>query len=360
MNGILRRCLAWAALAVLGGFASGCGGGGDGSGGGSTAPAGPGGPKLVFISNSNSDWWTAVETGMKEGAREFGASASLRRNDGQVQGQVDKLREVLSMPDVQGVAVSVVEADAPGVIDAMNELQRAGKVVIVIDSDVSPEFADSRSAYIGTNNVEAGKVAGRALSLLRPEGGKTALFVGAASAANARAREEGLFEAAGDAFTKTQTWEDAADLSRARQNVQSALSKTPDLDALVGLYSYNAAAIAEEMANSPQVRDRVTVVTFDLDEAARPHLASGNIDATICQNPYEMGRLGVQLLKALIEEDDATVAEILPDGETRDTGVRIILPETDSPASALRDEGQEVLSIDEMDSWLESKGLKSS
>ncbi len=104
----------------------------------------------------------------------------------------------------------------------------------------------------------------------------------------------------------------------------------------------------------------MTVVTFDLDEAARPHLASGNIDATICQNPYEMGRLGVQLLKALIEEDDATVAEILPDGETRDTGVRIILPETDSPASALRDEGQEVLSIDEMDSWLESKGLKSS
>src|SRR5699024_10834816 len=102
---------------------------------------------------------------------------------------------------------------------------------------------------------------------------------------------------------------------------------------------------------------RVTVVTFDLDEAARPHLAEGNIDASVCQNPYEMGRLGVQLLTALIAEDEATVAEILPDGKSRDTGVRVIVPAADSPAAALREQGQEVLTIDEMNSWLQSKGL---
>ena len=31
-----------------------------------------------------------------------------------------------------------------------------------------------------------------------------------------------------------------------------------------------------------------TVVTFDLDEAAVGELASGHIDASVCQNPYEM------------------------------------------------------------------------
>lgn len=364
MNGNRRRSLAWAALAAFGAIASGCGGGGDATGGagsaGGTLPSGPGGPKLVFISNSNSDWWSAVEKGMEDGGDEFGAEVSLRRNDGQPQGQIDKLREVLSMPDVQGVAVSVIEADSPGVIDAMKELQEAGKVVITIDSDVDPEFADARRAYIGTNNREAGVVAGETLALLRPEGGKTAVFVGLASAANARARESGLLEAAGDAFEKTQTWEDGGDHAKARQNVQSAISKTPDLDALVGLWSYNATAIAEEVANSPQIRDRVTVVTFDLDEAARPHIAGGNIDASICQNPYEMGRMGVQLLKALIEEDEEAVSEILPDGEIREIGVRVIVPEAGSPAAKLADQGQEVLTIDEMNSWLESKGLRSS
>ncbi|RUL88177.1 substrate-binding domain-containing protein [Tautonia sociabilis] len=361
MIGIRRRCFAWAAFAALGAIGMGCGGSNTGGGGvGDTQPPGPGGPKLVFVSNSNSDWWSAVEKGMQDGGEEFGAEVTLRRNDEQAQGQINILREILSMPDVQGVAISVIEADSPGVIDAMKELQQAGKVVITIDSDVSPDSADARRAYIGTNNFDAGRVAGKAIALLRPEGGKTALFVGTASAANARAREEGFFLGAGDAFQKTQTWEDGTDHAKARQNVQAALSKTPDLDALVGLWSYNATAIAEEVANSPQVRDRVTVVTFDLDEAARPHLAEGNIDASVCQNPYEMGRLGVQLLTALIAGDEQTVAEILPDGEIRETGVRVIIPSADSPAAALRESGQEVLTIDEMNSWLESKGLQSS
>jgi ribose transport system substrate-binding protein len=348
---------------ALGAVASGCGGNGSTGGAGPTGKAqgiGPDGPKLVFISNTNSDWWSAVEKGMEDGGEEFGAQVSLRRNDGQPQGQIDKLREVLSMPDVQGVAVSVIEADSPGVIDAMEELREAGKVVITIDSDVDPAFAEARRAYIGTNNREAGRVAGETLALLRPEGGKTAIFVGVASAANARAREGGLLEGAGDAFEKTQTWEDGGDHARARQNVQSAISKAPDLGALVGLWSYNAPAIAEEVGNSPQVRDRVTVVTFDLDEAARPHLSGGNIDASICQNPYEIGRMGVQLLKALIEEDGRVVSEILPEGDTREIGVRVIVPSVDSPASKMAERGQEVLTIDEMNSWLESKGLRSS
>jgi ribose transport system substrate-binding protein len=348
---------------VLGAVASGCGGNGstgEAGSNGKSQPIGPDGPKLVFISNTNSDWWSAVEKGMEDGGAEFGAQVSLRRNDGQPQGQIDKLREVLSMPDVQGVAVSVIEADSPGVIDAMKELREAGKVVITIDSDVDPAFADARRAYIGTNNSEAGRVAGETLALLRPEGGKTAVFVGVTSAANARARESGLLEGAGDAFEKTQTWEDGGDHARARQNVQSAISKTPDLGALVGLWSYNATAIAEEVANSPQVRDRVTVVTFDLDEAARPHIAGGNIDASICQNPYEMGRMSVRLLKALIEEDEQAVSEVLPEGDTREIGVRVIVPSVDSAASKMAEQGQEVLTIDEMNSWLESKGLRSS
>ena len=145
MIGIQRRGLAWVALAALGAVTVGCAGGKTGmpGEGGGTLPMGPEGPKLVFVTNSNSDWWTAVETGMEDGGKEFGAEVSLRRNDQQAQGQINILREVLSMPDVQGVAISVIEADSPGVIDAMKELQQAGKVVITIDSDVAPEFADA-------------------------------------------------------------------------------------------------------------------------------------------------------------------------------------------------------------------------
>ncbi len=47
------------------------------------------GPRLIFISNGNSDWWTAVETGMRDGAAKFGARVELRRNtEGSPEGQI--------------------------------------------------------------------------------------------------------------------------------------------------------------------------------------------------------------------------------------------------------------------------------
>ena len=100
----------------------------------------------------------------------------------------------------------------------------------------------------------------------------------------------------------------------------------------------------------------MNVVTFDLDELAVEHVEAGRIDATVCQNPYEMGYRGVRLLKALIEKDTKTVDEMLPDGATViDTGVRVIVPSKDSPVK-----GDNVIDIQEMKSWLASKGLKSS
>jgi ribose transport system substrate-binding protein len=253
------------------------------------------------------------------------------------------------------VAVSVIEADAPGVADAMRALQKAGKIVIAIDSDIETASADARSAYIGTNNVQAGIAAGKAAAALRPKGGQVAVFVGTSGAANARERKDGFFQGAGSAFKAIETFDDGGDHSKARSNVQNALVKHPDVGLLLGLWSYNAPAIAEEVAKAPEVRKKTTVVTFDLDEAAVGELEQSNIDASVCQNPYEMGYQGVRLLKALIQKDQATIGKILPDGKTRDTGVRVIVPKADSPVK-----GDNVITIEEMKKWLESKGLRSS
>lgn len=317
--------------------------------------SGGAGPRLMFVSNGNSDWWNAVEKGMKDGGREFGAQVELRRNEGKTPGQIRLLEDALSLPDVKGVAVSVIEADAPGVADAMRALQQAGKVVITVDSDIATGAADARRAYIGTNNLRAGKIAGQAAATLRPQGGKVAVFVGTSGAANAIDRREGFFQGAGPKFTQVEVFDDGTDTNRAQLNVQNAITKYPDIGVLLGLWSYNAAPIGEEVGNSPTIRAKANVVTFDLDELAVGHLEKKRIDASVCQNPYEMGYQGVRLLKALIEKDDATLKEILPDGQTRDTGVRVIVPSADSPVK-----GDNVITIDAMKKWLVEKGLKSS
>jgi len=323
------------------------------------ASSGGSGPRLMFVSNGNSDWWNAVEKGMLDGAKEFGAQVEMRRNNaGDTAGQMALLEDVLSLPDVQGVAVSVLEADSPGIADKMRELQKAGKTVIAIDSDGAK---DARRAYIGTINRKAGEVAGKAAKVLRPQGGKTVVFVGTAAAANARERREGFFAGAGELFRESpdkdalEVLEDNTDPSKAQINVQTAISKYPDAGVFLGLWSYNAPRIASEVAKFPELRKKLTVVTFDLDEQAVDHVIKGDIDATVCQNPYQMGYLGVRLLKAYVENDKKTIDEMLKGGtDSIDTGVRVIVPTKDSPVK-----GDNVIDINEMKTWLDGKGLKS-
>jgi ribose transport system substrate-binding protein len=307
----------------------------------------------MFITNSNSDWWNAVEKGMTDGAKKFGAQVEMRRCEGESTQQIQRIEDVLSLSDVQGVAISVLEADSPGIADKMRELQKAGKIVIAIDSDGKK---DARKAYIGTNNQKAGEVAGKVAKTLRSQGGKTAVFVGTASAANARERREGFFIGAGSSFQQLEVLEDGSEKSKALINVQTAISKYPEIGVFLGLWSYNAHPIAEEVAKFPELRKKTTIVTFDLDELAVADLAKGDIDVTVCQNPYEMGYQGVRLLKAYIEKDEKTIGEMLPGGtDSIDTGVRVIVPNKTSPVK-----GDNVLDITEMKKWLESKGLKSS
>ncbi len=336
-----------------------------GCGGTASAPPATGGsaasarPRFLFVTNTTADWWLAAETGVKEGAKAFGCDAELRQNDGTVQGQINKLREALSLPGIKGVAVSALEANAPGIIDAMRELQNAGIVVITIDADVAPEHASARRGYIGTNNLKAGETLGKAAALLRPAGGNVAVFVGTSGSANAIARSDGFFQGAGSSFKKIQTYEDFNDFAKNQQNVQTALTKEPTPDVLLGLWAYNAPILAEEAAKSAQ-KNALSVVTFDLAEASVPHLESGRIAVAVVQNPHEIGYLGVQLLKALVENDAKTVAEILPNGDTHNTGVRVVVPPGTAAITSESLGGVEVLSIDAMKSWLASKGLKSS
>ena len=131
-------------------------------------------------------------------------------------------------------------------------------------------------------------------------------------------------------------------------------------------WAYNAPAIAE-VTEERGVRDRLTIVTFDAQAAALEHMAGGRIDAMVVQNPFEMGVQTVRLLTALHEGDEATVKEMFPrqgesDGDLYTTGLRLIVPDADTPleAAAFAGDGVEVMPLSTFRAWLAKHGLSSS
>jgi len=335
-----------------------------------------GGKRFLFLTNGDDPFWDACNAGLLEGAKQQGLEAKglrvvMEKNNGTAQGQIEKLRQFASQSDVAGVAISVIQAENAAIVEEMKNLAAKGVHVITVDGDVNREkFRDARPYYIGTDNIVGGRLLGTAarqiLAARNKSAGGYVQFAGFTDNDNARARMNGFKEAVGEGFSELDRMSDEMDLSKARDNVRSAIVNHPNLVALVGIWAYDAPAIAEVVAERG-VRDRTTIVTFDAQAAALEHMAGGRIDAMVVQNPFEMGIQTVRLLTALHAGDQSTVKEMFPDagtpgGDIYTTGLRLIVPDEDS---ALKPEdaggpGVEFLPLSKFREWLGRYGLSSS
>jgi ribose transport system substrate-binding protein len=332
--------------------------------------------RIVFLTNGSDPFWDACRSGLEEGARQFelekaGYKVAMEVNNGKPQGQIDKLRQFASQGDVAAVAISVIQADNAAIIEEMKKLTAKGIKVITVDGDVNREkFRDARPHYIGTDNIVAGRVLGTALkAILEARGvdsGGYVQFAGFTDNDNARNRMNGVKEALGDKFTEDDRMADGMDKSKARENVRIAIANHKDLVALVGIWAYNAPAIAEVVAQA-KTRDKHKVVAFDAQAVAIEEMSKGNIDAMIVQNPFDMGLQSVRLLKAMLTEDQATIKEMFPrasepDGDVYTTGLRLVVPTDATPLKADMFDANtvEFMKLDDFKAWLAKYKLTSS
>lgn len=332
--------------------------------------------RFIFIANGDDPYWDAANAGLIEGEKEFKcADANIKvvmeKNNGTAQGQIDKLRQFASQADVAGIALSAIQADNAAIIEEVKNLTAKGVKVITVDADVNIEkFPGARPYYIGTNNVVAGEVLGKAANALLKTRGVTeggyVQFAGFTDNDNARSRMNGFESAVGKEYTQRDRMADEMDRSRARDNVRNALNNHKDIVALVGIWAYNAPAIAE-VVTERNVREKTAVVTFDAQPVAIENMGSGKIDAMVVQNPFEMGYLAVKLLKAMHEDDKKTIDEMFPNagkpgGDVYTTGLRLVVPNADSPIKAENFDAKvvECMPLDQFQEWLKKYKLTGS
>lgn len=341
--------------------------------------------RFVFLTNGDDPFFDALFAGLQEGAERFGLTEHgytvvMEKNNGTAQGQIEKLRQFGSQSDIAGVAISVIQAENVAIAEEMERLRKRGLPVIAVDGDINHElFPHARPYYIGTDNAIAGKLLGTAGKKVLESRGVTEggfiQFTGFTDNDNARARMNGCRDALGKNYEEIDRMVDAFDHARARDNVRSALVNHPDVRALVGIWAYNAPAIAEVVQERGR-REQVTILTFDAAAAAIEHMAAGRIDCMIVQNPFEMGVQASRLLLAMRTEDDAVIKEMFPaqgqpGGDRYTTGLRLILPDAwsqlDYPPVSPGDFGAaeeagtvEVLSLSVFREWLAKYGLPSS
>ena len=98
-------------------------------------------------------------------------------------------------------------------------------------------------------------------------------------------------------------------------------------------------------------------------------MGKGNIDVMVVQNPYDICYQSVRLLKALVQDDKATVSTMFPNqgkdgGDIYDTAIRVVVPSDKSPLTAdlFTQYGPTVhfFTLPKFQDWLNERGLTGS
>jgi ribose transport system substrate-binding protein len=263
--------------------------------GGASAPAasGPGTYKFAFVTNNSAGFWNIAVKGVQKAEQDFGIKAEvLRPLKGELAEQQRYLEDVMVM-GFQGMAVSPVNPDS---MTPLLDKVAAKMPVITHDSDAPKS---KRTAYVGTNNVEAGRAAGAAAlkALGDKRKGKVALFVGRIDMQNAIERRQGVEETLkGTGLEILPVFLDGTDRAKAKKNVEDALARYPDLVLTVGLWSYNVPTLAGAIRASSR-KEKPAIVAFDEDEETLKGIEDGLVYATIVQKPFEFGYQSMKLLK---------------------------------------------------------------
>ena len=261
-------------------------------------------PTLIFSFNINK----GVEDKCKELGYEY---VSLMPAETKAELQVQALDNAI-IKGLDGLVIMPIDARALG--PSLDEAAKRKIPVIVVDATVNHP---SVLAFIGTDNLEAARMAGRYIVDKVKGQGELLLIGGQVGHPNGDKRLKGVkdvCEAAGMKVTVRPTdWM----TDRAMQYATDDLQSNPRFTAVFSAWDPGALAV-KQAAKSLGLLDKLIIVGFDGDMANLKAIKAGEITATARQQPYVMGTSAVEVLKKVFAGSKDYAKEVLIPGEMID------------------------------------------
>src|SRR5204863_169822 len=148
----------------------------------------PGRARFAFVAIGASEFWTVAAAGVAQAEKEVGFEAIIRMpSTGAAAEQKQQIEDALAS-GVQGLAVSPTDPDNMTAL-----LDRAAQSTLLVTHD-SDAPKSKRLCFVGVDNYDAGRLAGRMIAEACPSGGAVVLFVGNLDQDNARRRRQGIID----------------------------------------------------------------------------------------------------------------------------------------------------------------------
>ena len=259
-------------------------------------------PSVAFVVNAASDFWKLAEAGVSAAQAELpDATLQFRYPAQGTAAAQNALMDDLVAAGTDAIMISSV--DPKNSTEAFNRIA-AQVPLFTTDSDAP---ASKRISYLGSSNTDAGVQAGQIAVKALPKGGKCMGFVGFLGADNAVERIQGFRKAVeGSGIELVDVRGDDVDFARARSNVDDVLAAMPEIDCMVGFYSYNPPKIYEALQAAGKL-GQITVIAFDEDPITLGAIRAGDFAGTVVQDPYQWGYQGMHLMVNYLKGDTSGI-----------------------------------------------------
>ena len=274
----------------------------------------------VVPKGTTHEFWQAIRHGAQQAADELGVEVlwkgPLEENDRL--GQIQVVRQFVTQ-GVDGIALAPLDHKA--LVQPVAEAREKHIPVVVFDSALEGAPGTDFASFVATDNLEAGRIAGRRMAELLDGSGKVVMLRYQVGSASTLAREQGFLEAIaahpGLEMTSSDQYAGAS-IQSAKTKALNMLSVLREAD---GVFCPNESAIAGMLLALRQegLLDDVVLVGFDASQALVAGLRNREIDALVLQDPVQMGYLATRSVIACARGEpvepriDTSIAVATPD-----------------------------------------------
>jgi ribose transport system substrate-binding protein len=290
--------------------------------------------KIGFLPGVVDPFYQVMQLGVETAAKDLGVEVvtQIPATWG-VEVQTPILDALVARGDLNYIVTAPTDKDQ--MIGPLKAAANAGIKVITVDTflgdgDYKNGPVTFPISYIGSDNVEGGRISGRGLA--KAIGGKGKVYINSTNpnVSSVEGRAIGFKEVMEKEFPDVKVVGldfNLDDMNTAVQQTAAVLQRTPDLAGVFGTNVFSAQGAGTAVINAG-LGGHVQVVAYDATQFAIEQLRAGVITLVLAQKPFDMGYMAVQFAAA-----DAAGVTSLP--RRVETGFAIISKDNvDDPAVA--------------------------
>ena len=289
----MRKVSMVAALAVAGAMAL-----------GAQAANAEGKIKIGFLPGVVDPFYQVMQIGVERAAKDLGIEVVTQvPPTWGVEAETPILNAMIARGDLNYIITAPVDKDQ--MVAPLQAAVDAGIKVITVDTFLGDGNYVTGPvtfpiSYIGSDNVEGGRIAARGLA--KALGGKGSVYINSTNpnVSSVEGREQGFKEVMAKEYPDIKVYGpdyNLDDMNKAQQQTAAILEQHPDLGGVFGTNVFSAQGAGTAVVNAG-LGGHVQVVAYDATKAAIELMGSGVVSLVLAQKPFDMGYMAVEFAQA--------------------------------------------------------------